>query len=135
MRMDGETACVLVRAGDLDGIDSRLETWLLAMARFTALTHRYSQRTPRERQARPLITEGMLNRQAASALGISEATLQIHRGRLMPKMAARSFADLVHIADSLGISMGDDYDECSCEFTRSRRPAASTGQAASKDAA
>jgi hypothetical protein len=87
MRIDGETACALVRAGDLDGIDSR------------------------------------------------QAGLQIHRGRLMPKMAARSFADLVHIADNLGISMGDDYDECSCEFTRSRRPAASTGQAASKDAA
>jgi DNA-binding CsgD family transcriptional regulator len=136
MRVGGETACMLVRAGDLDCIDSKLEKWMLATAaRFAELKQRYSQLTPRERQALPLITEGMLNKQAASALGISEATLQIHRGRIMQKMAARSFADLVRIADILGISMVGESDDCSRESTRSRGQATATGQVASKDAA
>ena len=136
LRVGGDTACLLVRAGDLDCIDSKLERWMLATAaRFAELKQRYSQLTPRERQALPLITEGMLNKQAASALGISEATLQIHRGRIMQKMAARSFADLVRIADILGISMSGDHDECSSEPRRSLRPTTSTARVASKDAA
>lgn len=136
MRVGGETACLLLRAGELDCIDSRLEKWMLAMAaRFAELKQRYSQLTPRERQALPLITEGMLNKQAASALGISEATLQIHRGRIMQKMAARSFADLVRIADILGISMAGEYSECSRGSTLSRRQATDTGKVANKDAA
>lgn len=133
--LGGETACMLVRARNLECIDSDLEKWMLARAaRFVELKQRYSQLTPRERQALPLITEGMLNKQAASMLGISEATLQIHRGRIMQKMAARSFADLVRIADILGVSL-DDCDGCSPESARSHQQATATEQIASEDAA
>ena len=98
---------VLVRPDDLARIDVHLAQWMLATAqRHAVLQQRHTQLTPREREALPLITEGMLNKQAASILGISEATLQIHRGRIMQKMAARSFADLVRIAGILGIAHG-----------------------------
>ena len=51
---------------------------------------RYSSLTPRESQVFPLIVSGLLNKQAAAELGISEVTLQIHRSRIMQKMAART---------------------------------------------
>lgn len=58
---------------------------------------------PETREVLPLITEGLLNKQAAVALGISEVTLQVHRGQIMRKMAARSFAELVRMAEKIGI--------------------------------
>ena len=54
--------------------------------------------TPREREVFPLVASGLLNKQAAADLGISEITLQIHRGHLMKKMGAGSLADLVRMA-------------------------------------
>jgi DNA-binding CsgD family transcriptional regulator len=62
---------------------------------------RYQRLTPRERQVLPLVASGMLNKQVAAALGISEATVEIHRGRVMQKMGAGSFAALVRMADWL----------------------------------
>ena len=50
-----------------------------------------------------MIVSGLLNKQAAAELGISEVTLQIHRGRIMHKMGADSLADLVRMAGALGI--------------------------------
>jgi FixJ family two-component response regulator len=67
------------------------------------LQQRYSLLTPRESQVLPLIVSGLLNKQAAAELGISEVTLQIHRSRIMRKMAAESFADLVRMASHLNI--------------------------------
>jgi FixJ family two-component response regulator len=67
------------------------------------LQQRYSLLTPREGQVLPLIVGGLLNKQAAAELGISEVTLQIHRSRIMHKMAAESFADLVRMASQLNI--------------------------------
>jgi FixJ family two-component response regulator len=64
---------------------------------------RLSLLTPREREVLPLVAEGLPNKQAAAILGISGVTLQVHRGQIMRKMAARSFADLVRMADKLGI--------------------------------
>jgi DNA-binding NarL/FixJ family response regulator len=65
----------------------------------------------------------MRNKQAASALGISAATLQIYRGRIMQKMSAVSFADLVRIADALGIVHRRERYIGLCESSRSdRRP-------------
>lgn len=131
--VSGDMACLLVQAGDLNRIDAKLEEWVLdAARRFAELKERYSQLTPRERQALPLITGGMLNKQAASVLGISEATLQIHRGRIMQKMAARSFADLVRIADILRISVDE---EGSRDSRRPRHEPISKRQHASMDAA
>ncbi len=70
------------------------------------LQRRLALLSPREREALPLIVTGLLNKQVASALGIMEVTLQIHRSQIMRKMAARSFADLVRMAGKLGIPKG-----------------------------
>lgn len=67
------------------------------------LRKRYLELTPRERQVLPLVVSGLLNKQAAAELGISEVTLQIHRRNVMEKMAAPSLADLVRIAERLEI--------------------------------
>jgi FixJ family two-component response regulator len=64
----------------------------------------YASLTPRERQVLTLVAEGLLNKQAAAVLGISEVTLQVHRGQVMRKMKAASFAELVRMAGKLGIS-------------------------------
>jgi FixJ family two-component response regulator len=64
----------------------------------------YALLTRREREVLALVAEGLLNKQAAAALGISEVTLQVHRGQVMRKMAASSFAELVRMAGKLGIS-------------------------------
>jgi FixJ family two-component response regulator len=69
------------------------------------LRKRFSSLTPREREVLPLVAEGLLNKQAAAVLGIREVTLQVHRGQIMRKMAARSFAELVRMAEKLGISV------------------------------
>jgi FixJ family two-component response regulator len=65
------------------------------------LRRRYRDLTPREREVLPLVVSGLLNKQAAAELGISEVTLQIHRRNVMQKMAAASLADLVRIAERL----------------------------------
>jgi FixJ family two-component response regulator len=67
------------------------------------LRRRYDDLTPRERDVLPLVVSGLLNKQAAAELGISEVTLQIHRRNVMQKMAAASLADLVRIAEKLQI--------------------------------
>lgn len=67
------------------------------------LQARYARLTPREREVLPLIIGGMLNKQAAAELGIAEITCQVHRGQIMKKMAAGSFAELVRMAANLGI--------------------------------
>ncbi len=77
----------------------------LERAEHGRLQQRYSSLTPRESQVLPLIVSGLLNKQAAAELGISEVTLQIHRSRIMQKMAAESFADLVRMAGQLNIAL------------------------------
>jgi FixJ family two-component response regulator len=75
----------------------------LERARLAKLRQHFSDLTPREREVLPLVASGLLNKQAATELGISEVTLQIHRGRIMQKMGATSLADLVRIAEKLEI--------------------------------
>ena len=79
---------------------ARLET-----AERARLQQRYSSLTPRESQVLPLIVSGLLNKQAAAELGISEVTLQVHRSRIMQKMGVESFADLVRMAGQLNIAL------------------------------
>ncbi len=74
-----------------------------ARAGIAALRQRYLGLTPREREVLPLVVSGLLNKQAAAQLGISEVTLQIHRRNVMQKMAAASLADLVRMAERLDI--------------------------------
>jgi FixJ family two-component response regulator len=72
-------------------------------AELALLRQRYRELSPREREVLPLVVSGLLNKQAAAELGISEVTLQIHRRSVMQKMAASSLADLVRIAVRLEI--------------------------------
>jgi FixJ family two-component response regulator len=69
------------------------------------LKERFSRLTPRERDVLPLVVAGFLNKQAASQLGISETTFQIHRGQIMRKMEAKSLAELVRMAGKLEIAI------------------------------
>lgn len=78
---------------------------LARRARLADLQRRYSSLTPRERQVLALAVSGLLNKQAAVELGIKEVTVQIHRGQVMQKMAAASFADLVRMAGELCVPL------------------------------
>jgi FixJ family two-component response regulator len=68
-----------------------------------SLLSRYRSLTPREHQVLPLLVRGLLNKQAAGELGITEYTVQIHRGHIMRKMEADSFATLVRLAGKLNL--------------------------------
>jgi FixJ family two-component response regulator len=68
-----------------------------------ALRRLYDSLTPREREVFSLVTSGLLNKQIAGQLGTSEKTIKVHRGQVMHKMRAMSFADLVRMAEKLGI--------------------------------
>jgi FixJ family two-component response regulator len=72
-------------------------------AEIADLRARLSLLTPREREVLSLIVSGYLNKQVAAALRITEVTVQIHRGRIMRKMAASSFAELVRVCGMLDI--------------------------------
>jgi len=73
-----------------------------ARAALRALQARYASLTQREREVMALVVSGLLNKQVGGELGISEITVKAHRGRVMEKMRARSFADLVRISQRLG---------------------------------
>ena len=73
-------------------------------AELATLERRCSALTPRERDVLPFMVRGLLNKQAAAALRISEVTLQIHRRNVLHKMQARSLAELVRMAGRLGIT-------------------------------
>ena len=68
------------------------------------LQERYGELTAREQQVMALVVSGMLNKQIASEIGASEATVKIHRGNVMRKMQAGSVVDLVRMADKLKLS-------------------------------
>jgi FixJ family two-component response regulator len=87
-----------IQAAIARDVDSRLRR-----AELAELGLRLSSLTPRERDVLPLVVGGLLNKQAAAELGISEVTLQIHRGKIMRKMRAASLPDLVRIAEALAI--------------------------------
>jgi FixJ family two-component response regulator len=67
------------------------------------LQARFESLTPREREVIGLITAGLMNKQVAGEMGVTEMTIKIHRGHIMRKMQARSLADLVRMAEALGV--------------------------------
>jgi FixJ family two-component response regulator len=75
-------------------------------ARFAlaALRKRYDLLTPREQEVLPFVVSGFANKQAAAELGNSGYTIAIQRGQIMRKMAARSLAELIRMADKLGVA-------------------------------
>jgi FixJ family two-component response regulator len=72
-------------------------------AELTELRRRYESLTQRERDVMTLVVTGLLNKQIAADLGTSEATVKAHRAQLMRKMEAESVAQLVRIAERLGL--------------------------------
>jgi FixJ family two-component response regulator len=77
-----------------------------AQVEMDALRRRLATLTPREREVLAHVVAGRLNKQIAADLGTVEKTIKVHRARIMEKMAARSLAELVRIADRLGIVPG-----------------------------
>ena len=71
-----------------------------AVANLNAL---FETLTPREREILALVASGLMNKQVAAELGLAEITVKIHRGHIMKKMGARSLADLVRKAETLGV--------------------------------
>lgn len=63
----------------------------------------YQTLTTREKEIMALVTAGLMNKQVAAEVGLSEITVKIHRGQVMRKMAARSLADLVRMAETIGL--------------------------------
>ena len=74
--------------------------------RMDALTSRFESLSPREREVLEGVVRGLMNKQVAGDLGLSEITVKIHRGAAMRKMGARSLADLVRMATQLGLATG-----------------------------
>lgn len=70
------------------------------------MARRFETLTPREREVMALVVRGMLNKQIAAALGASEKTIKIHRGRVMEKMKVHSIADLVRAAQKIELGSG-----------------------------
>jgi FixJ family two-component response regulator len=67
------------------------------------LRARHASLTPREQEVMEWVVSGLLNKQIAGELGISEETVKVHRGQVMRKMAADSLAELVRMSERLGV--------------------------------
>ncbi|WP_040712452.1 response regulator transcription factor [Novosphingobium lindaniclasticum] len=74
-------------------------------ATISSLRARYDLLTPRERQVMELVSSGLLNKQAANELGLSEITVKLHRASVMKKMEAKTVAQLVRMAEMLERSL------------------------------
>lgn len=76
---------------------------LAAEESIALLRSSYDSLTPREREVMGFVVAGLMNKQIASAMHLSEITVKIHRGQMMKKLASRSVADLVRKAEALGV--------------------------------
>jgi len=91
----------------LHAIDAAIEQDRLARrqrSELAELQRRYNLLTPREKEVLPFVVAGFANKQTGADLGTSEITIGVHRGQVMRKMAAKSLAELVRMADKLGIA-------------------------------
>ena len=75
------------------------------------LRAQFSALTPREREVMALVASGLMSKQIAAQVGLSEITVKVHRSHVMKKMGAKSVADLVRMADALGMKPGEPSAE------------------------
>jgi FixJ family two-component response regulator len=90
----------------LDAIHHALERDRLRLqqeAEVATLRERFALLTPREQEVLPWVISGLLNKQIATEIGTTEATVKVHRSQLMRKMGAESVTDLVRMAERIGI--------------------------------
>jgi FixJ family two-component response regulator len=90
----------------LDAIKVALErarSWIESEKAVSELRANFESLSPREKEVMARVTGGLLNKQIAAELGVSEVTVKVHRGNVMQKMGAKSLADLVRMADTLAI--------------------------------
>jgi FixJ family two-component response regulator len=116
-RADVRMAVLAMKAGAVDFLERSLcdEDLLEAVGTAIRIDHqrrradlfhaelrmRFETLTPRERDVMGLVTQGLLNKQVAGELGITEITVKVHRGSAMRKMGARALTDLVRMADAI----------------------------------
>lgn len=94
--VDGDVLlAAIASAFERDRMDREL------VSELTELRERFGSLSPRESEVFPLVVSGLLNKQAAAELGISEHTLEVHRRRIMRKMVANNFAQLVRMSEKL----------------------------------
>jgi FixJ family two-component response regulator len=89
----------------LDAIKVALErarSWIESEKGVSELRANFESLSPREKEVMARVTGGLLNKQIAAELGVSEVTVKVHRRNVMQKMGAKSLADLVRMADTLG---------------------------------
>jgi FixJ family two-component response regulator len=89
--------------GAIERAVARASAARLEEDRVTEIRERIKTLTPREAEVFALVVTGMLNKQIAFDLGVSEKMVKVHRGRVMEKMRARSLAELVRLADEGGV--------------------------------
>jgi FixJ family two-component response regulator len=90
----------------LDAIKVALErarSWIESEKAASELRANFESLSPREKEVMARVTNGLLNKQIAAELGVSEVTVKVHRGNVMQKMGAKTLADLVRKADTLAI--------------------------------
>jgi FixJ family two-component response regulator len=90
----------------LDAIKVALErarSWIESEKAASELRANFESLSPREKEVMARVTSGLLNKQIAAELGVSEVTVKVHRGNVMQKMGGKTLADLVRKADTLAI--------------------------------
>jgi FixJ family two-component response regulator len=91
----------------LDAVQQAIErdrTARQQRAELQELRDRYKSLTQREQEVMALVVRGLLNKQIAAELGTTEATIKLHRGKMMRKIGAASLADLIKMAERLGVA-------------------------------
>ena len=101
----------LTKPVDRDDLLEAVQTSLALDAEVSSARGRIGKLTPREREIMTWVITGMLNKQIAFDLGISEETVKIHRGRVMQKLAVGSVAELVRLCEKAGVAPAGTGDQ------------------------